>query len=180
MADDTPAEPVTGDADTANPAAPTETPPEPSAPSTSDDVEAMKAALKKANKEAETARLKVKEYEDAAKTQAERDAEAKTAAEAEVARLKAELLRRDVATAKGLPLELAARLQGDTEEDMAADADLLLKALTPVKADPGKADGGPQGASSPGQLTRADLQQMSPEEIVAAKAAGQLKTLLGS
>lgn len=43
----------------------------------------------------------------------------------------------------------------------------------------GAADGGPQGAPGPAQLAEADLKTMTPEAIVAAKAAGQLNTLLG-
>lgn len=45
----------------------------------------------------------------------------------------------------------------------------------------GSADGGARnGPTGPQQLTRTDLQGMSPAEIVAAKKAGKLKNLLGT
>lgn len=42
----------------------------------------------------------------------------------------------------------------------------------------GPADGGARSATTVSQLTEADLRRMSPEQIVAARAAGQLQTLL--
>lgn len=44
----------------------------------------------------------------------------------------------------------------------------------------GNADGGTRKDDRPKQLTREDLKTMSPEEIVEAKAKGQLTTLLGA
>jgi hypothetical protein len=44
----------------------------------------------------------------------------------------------------------------------------------------GGADGGKRKADRPAQLTRADLERMSPKEIVKAKAEGRLADLLGS
>lgn len=135
---------------------------------------------KTAKANAEAAR-KLQEIEDAAKSQAEKDAEARKAADERAERAESELLRMRVATAKGLPAELAARLQGGTEAEMQEDADQLLKALgTAGKASQGSADGGPQGTPQPGQLSRADLQKMTPEQIVEAKAKGQLSHLLGT
>lgn len=43
-------------------------------------------------------------------------------------------IRREVATEKKLPAYLANRLQGSTREEMAADADTLLKEMGPPKA----------------------------------------------
>ena len=43
----------------------------------------------------------------------------------------------------------------------------------------GAADGGPQGGSKPGQLTRDDLSSMTPDQITQAKADGRLNGLLG-
>jgi hypothetical protein len=44
----------------------------------------------------------------------------------------------------------------------------------------GKADGGKRKADRPDQLTRSDLQRMSPSEILKAKADGRLADLMGS
>ncbi|MFK4868990.1 hypothetical protein ACI3K4_27630 [Streptomyces sp. CSMPJR101] len=87
----------------------------------------VERALRKANKEAETLRLKLKEFEDRDKTEAQKLAEAKTVAEREAASAKQELMRYRVAANKKLPAELANRLQGSTEEEMAEDADRLLE-----------------------------------------------------
>ena len=134
----------------------------------------------KANADA-AARLQA--IEDAAKTQAEKDAEARTAAEQRAAALEAELTRLKVATSKGIPADLAARLVGDTEDEMAEDADRLLALMKPTEPTPtgpaGRADGGPQGQPKVGQLNRDALKTMTPDEIVAAREAGQLNDLLG-
>lgn len=72
----------------------------------------------------------------------------------------------------------------DAEEIADAIEDLIktkpyLAAATAQKWQ-GSADGGARnGPTGPQQLTRADLQGMSPAEIVAAKKAGKLKNLLG-
>lgn len=84
-------------------------------------------ALAKANKEAETWRKKVKEYEDASKSDLEK-AQSK-AAEAEYRAQEAETryLRLEVASEKGLTAAQARRLQGSTREELEKDADELLK-----------------------------------------------------
>ena len=72
----------------------------------------------------------------------------------------------------------------DAEEIADAIEDLIktkpyLAAATAQKWQ-GSADGGARtGPAGPQQLTREDLQGMSPAEIVAAKKAGKLKNLLG-
>jgi hypothetical protein len=89
----------------------------------------VKRALTKANKEAESLRLKLKEYEDRDKTEAQKLAERAAAAEQQAADAQAELTRYRVAADKKLPAELASRLRGATPEEMAADADELLSLL---------------------------------------------------
>lgn len=96
-----------------------------------DDVEAMRKALKKANKEAENYRLKVKEFEDASKSEQERLGERVSTAEERANRAETDVLRLRVAIKKGIPADLADRLKGSTEEEMAADADSLLKVVKP-------------------------------------------------
>lgn len=86
----------------------------------------MKRALNKANKEAETLRLKLKEYEDRDKTDQQKLEERATAAERAAVDAASQLARYQVAVEKGLPAELAARLQGSTPEELAKDADNLL------------------------------------------------------
>lgn len=55
------------------------------------------------------------------------------------------------------------------------DKEYLAAGATP--GGPGSADGGARGGR-PGQLSRADIQKMSPEQIVEAKAKGQLADLM--
>ena len=136
---------------------------------------------KAAKANADAAR-KLQEIEDAAKTQAEKDAEARTAAEARAVKAETDLLRLKVASTKGIPADLADLLTGADEAEMTAVADRLL-AMKGAKAPaPAGADGGPQGAPvhKVPQLSRADLSTLTPEQIVEAKAKGQLHDLLGT
>lgn len=98
--------------------------------------DAGKKALREERAKARTAERqltelqnRLKEFEDRDKTEAQKLAEAKESAEREAASAKQELLRYRVAADKKLPANLAARLQGSTEEEMAADADALLEIL---------------------------------------------------
>lgn len=85
----------------------------------------------------------------------------------------------EIAAAKGLPDEAADLVTGSTREEMEANADRLVALIAPPPAPTGSADGGPRGTTAPslGQLGRADLQRMSPAEIVAARKAGRLDDL---
>lgn len=94
--------------------------------------------------------------------------------------------RAEVAAEKGLPAALAARLQGSTREELAADADALLLLIPAAPATPAgpripapDPSQGARSSSMPDQLTREDLRRMSPQEIVKAKAEGRLKAVLG-
>ena len=70
--------------------------------------------------------------------------------------------------------------------DIADAIDALLKTKPYLAAATatrwqGTADGGARnGPTGPQQLTREDLQGMSPDQVMAAKKAGQLKNLLGA
>lgn len=134
----------------------------------------------KANAEAAK---RLAEIEEANKTEAQKLADAATAATQRAAAAETALARLKVASAKGLPSELADRLQGANEQEMAEDADRLLEVMKPnTPPPPGSADGGPQGTgdpSKPKQLTQSDLAAMTPDQIVEAKAKGQLDDLLG-
>lgn len=86
----------------------------------------VEKALRKANKEAETLRLKLKAFEDRDKSEAERLAERAETAEKRAAEVELRALRNEVAISKGLTASQAKRLIGSTEDELLADADQLL------------------------------------------------------
>lgn len=96
-----------------------------------DDIEAMKAALRKANEEAKANRLRVKELEDRDKSETEKLSEATAAATRRADEAEARALRLEVAADKGLTPQQARRLVGDSLEDLQADADELLASFKP-------------------------------------------------
>lgn len=101
-------------------------------------------ALKAANKEAETLRRKLKEFEDRDKSAAQLLEERAAAAEKVASDAQSQLLRFQVAAEKGLPAELVGRLQGSNAKELAADADKLLELFKPVGSGPPKFNGGPR------------------------------------
>jgi membrane protein involved in colicin uptake len=155
---------------------PTETVLEGDPPAVIEDADKLRASLEKANREAAERRHAVKALQaelaalkserDAAATQAmteqgkfkelyeaaEKRAADEAAARAELEqRIKAQetaLLRQRIATEKGLPAALVDRLQGETPEELAADADVLLAALPRPNAP--ALDGGTRGAAGRG------------------------------
>jgi hypothetical protein len=88
---------------------------------------AAERQAKAAQKQLDELSKRLQEYEDRDKTETQKLAEAKAAAEREAATARQELMRYRVAARKKLPAELADRLQGATEEEMAEDADKLLE-----------------------------------------------------
>jgi hypothetical protein len=106
------------------------------------DVKAMEAALRKANREAADARAKLKELEDRDKSDSEKLTERIAAAEKRADDAEAKALRLEVATAKGLTATQARRLVGTTQDELEADADDLLASFKPGV-----------GASPPGKPT---------------------------
>lgn len=86
-------------------------------------------ALAKANEEAKQARLKVKEYEDRDKTDAERTSEKLQTLEKDLTTAQADAVRFEIALEKGLTKSQAKRLVGSTREELEADADELMKDL---------------------------------------------------
>lgn len=95
----------------------------------------VKAALRKANKEAETLRLKLQEFEDRDKTEAQKLADRAEAAEKRAAELEGRALRLEVASEKGLKPSQIKRLVGTTREELEADADELLAEFKPAEAE---------------------------------------------
>ena len=96
---------------------------------TGDELAEMRRALRKANKEAEQARLKLKEIEDAGKSETEKLTGRVAELEPKVTAAETRAMRLEVALDKGLPKSLAVRLQGESREEMEADADELMKTL---------------------------------------------------
>ncbi len=86
---------------------------------------AEREARKAAEKAAAEALARIKEFEDAQKSEAEKAADALRTAQETATQSAAKALRYEVAAEKGLPLEAAARLTGSTREELLADADVL-------------------------------------------------------
>lgn len=95
----------------------------------------VKRALNKANKEAESLRLKLKEYEDRDKTELERLTERAEAAERAAAETEVRALRLEIAAEQGLTPAQAKRLVGSTREELEADAQELLATFKPATDD---------------------------------------------
>lgn len=103
------------------------------------EVDLLRSALAKANKEAEKNRLRLKEVDDAKLSEMDKATQRATDAEARANKLEQTALRQKVALTKGLPANLVDRLQGDDEDSLIADADsllALLKTPTSPRADP--------------------------------------------
>ena len=128
---------------------------------------ALAAERKRANdlqRELGAKNARIKELEDAGKTEEERREQAHKDLQSENSTLKStveqkdvQLLRYEVAAAKGLDLAAAKRLQGTTREDIEADADEWLQLWGPGKGsvredqhrgDPGQGQRGGQKESS--------------------------------
>lgn len=92
----------------------------------------------------EAAAKRMAALEESQKTEAQKLAERATAAESVAAAAQSQLLRYQVAAEKGLPAELAVRLQGSDAKELAADADKLLALLGDTKGGPPKFNGGPR------------------------------------
>ncbi|MHC1593957.1 MAG: hypothetical protein ACXQT2_01440 [Methanotrichaceae archaeon] len=75
------------------------------------------------------------------------------------------VVRAEVARAFKLPDSLAARLQGETKEELEADAAILAESMGPGGAVGGATN--PAAADAAKQFTRAEIKGMSPAEIVA-------------
>ncbi len=85
----------------------------------------VKAALRKANKEAETLRLRLKEIEDRDKTEAQKLSERAEAAERSATEAQRELSRLRVISEVGLPADLHEFVIGNDEDELRAKATKL-------------------------------------------------------
>lgn len=96
------------------------------------------------------------------------------AREKDLAELRAAQLRSKVAAATGLPAELAERLRGATEAELAADAQALVKLLgaQAAAAKSGALGVPPAGGAGAGRI---DTTTMSPADIRKAWADGKIR-----
>ena len=117
----------------------------------------VSAALHRANKEAETLRLKLKEFEDRDKTDAQKLLEERDALKSANEKLTIENLRRDVAAEKGIDPKAINRLQGTTREELEADADALALILKPGRAPIGDVGQGTRNAGAGRVYTTTEL-----------------------
>lgn len=99
-------------------------------------------------KEMEPLVAKARELEEAQKSETQRLQERADNAEKLAAETQRELMRLRVASEKGLPPKLAARLTGNTIEELEADADELLN-LVPTKKPSASADDTLVGTRTP-------------------------------
>jgi hypothetical protein len=121
-----PVEPVTP-----APTDPVDPPVDPPVEATPDaaELERLRAALAKAHKEAEKNRLRLNEVDDAKLSEIEKAQRDAAEASQELAALRRDSLRQKVALDAGLPAKWVARLHGDDEESLRADALEILADL---------------------------------------------------
>ena len=113
-------------------------------------------AAKQASKELEEARKKLKAFEDRDKSETDKLTEKASEAEKRAERAEKALLRAQVAGEKKLPAELADRLQGDTKEELEADAERLAELVKPAGAPTVDTDAG-KGSGSSGETSFNDI-----------------------
>lgn len=140
-------------------------------------IENLRGDLEKKNQREQDLAAKVKEFEDLSKTEQEKLADSLVEAEQRAEDAEQKLLRAEVASEKGLTPAQAKRLTGSTKDELEADADELLEVLKPGKPPAPDLKQGVRTTESKGQLSRADLQKMKPEEIVQARKEGRLGDL---
>ncbi len=142
---------------------------------------AERSARRAAEKAAADALAKVKEFEDRDKTELEKLTDQISKAKAEADQARAEALRLKVAAESGLPADLHEFLVGNDEEELRAKAQKLM-AATAAATDPRRPAPDPTQGAKPGtgdgQLTKADLARMTPQQIVEAQTAGRLDDLM--
>lgn len=128
-------------------------------------LKAERARADAAEKAAAEKDARLKEYEDRDKTEEQKRAEEFETLRAELAATKAakaesdlNMLRRDVAIAKGIPAALVDRLKGTDKESLEADADALLEVVSKREADgPRKPRPDPTlGQSNAGAISKND------------------------
>lgn len=126
-----PVDPVTPDpVDPVDPPVDTD-PAEPSADAA--ELERLRAALAKANKDSERNRARLKELDDAKLSEIEKARRDADEAAQELASLRKDSLRQKVALETGLPAKWVGRLHGDDEDSLRADAAEILADLNKAR-----------------------------------------------
>lgn len=144
-----PAQPGPGDQP---PPAATTPPPDPTPPAPADGDTDWKAEARKWEtraKENSTAAARLREIEDANKSELEKANERAAQAEDRAAKLELTNTRNEVAMAKGLTAAQARRLLGETREELEADADQLLAEFPGTKPADGAASPPAAGQQRP-------------------------------
>lgn len=118
------------------------------------------------SKENADAAKRLAELEEQDKTEVQRLTDASQAAQDRADKAERELLRLRVASRKGLTEAQAKRLQGDTEDELEADAEELLASFTPAEGDKPDLSRRPAEKLKPGASPDAD-----PEEPISDIAA---------
>lgn len=125
------------------------------------ELEKMKAALRKANKEAEENRRKLKDLEDRDKSDSEKLAERAAAAERRAQEAETKALRFEVATEKGIK---ARWLSGNTREELEAAAEEYLADHPPAGNGTGPAPSKPvedlRGGGEPAEGPEPDIRKI--------------------
>ena len=98
----------------------------------------QRKALEKQIRELKPLAAKARELEEASKSELDKAAERAAAAEARAAAAEAQLVRKDIAAAKGLKPEAAEFLTGTTPEEIEASADKLLALMPEQQRPPGR------------------------------------------
>lgn len=96
----------------------------------------IETQAKKDKKELERLQAEEKKRADAQMSETERLQKERDAMAAENAKIKSDLLRREVIEEAGLPATFASRLQGATRDELLADAKELAKTLPQLKVPP--------------------------------------------
>ena len=114
-------------------------------------IHAQREEMKEAKaqlKELATLKAEAAKRAEAEMTEAERLKKQADEATAENAKLKADILRRDVIAETGLPALFADRLKGSTKEEMLEDAKEIMKAIPQAKVNPKVAATHPANANT--------------------------------
>ena len=99
-------------------------------------LEAERARANEAEKALRAAQAQLDEIEQAKLSELEKAQKAANEASAKLAEYERTTIRQKVALEKGLPAKWVDRLKGDTETDLAADADAILADLQPGTTTP--------------------------------------------
>jgi hypothetical protein len=113
------------------------------------DKDAVLADLARERRQRQALEKRLKDFEDRDLTELQKAQKQATEASKQLEELQRESLRQRVALKAGIPAEHIHRLQGSTEQELAADAAELAKLLTPKGPRPDPSQGSRAGQSSP-------------------------------